>query len=238
VSPTTVRAVLAGLLTLPAIVTSIMLAPAPAAAHPFGPPLTAQFTADGSDVHVRWSAADDDWVALGRVTGGFDEPTPTDGDGPVAAQGPITGLERLQRSPAVAAYLVAGIAISQDGRSCRGAVTDVTDLLERGAGLSYECPRDVDEVEVELTLLTEVHEAYRTVGTAGQERHLHTREEPAQTYDLAAVRTEEGGPVAAWTLALGGLIAASVIAVGARGFRRPTADATTLDGDREVSSWS
>lgn len=172
------------------VVASIVLVATPVSAHPFGPPLTAELTTSEDTVVVRWAAAEDDWVTLGRAVGAFDEQLPDDDGGPGeqvtrADDGQVTGLERLRRSRSVQAYLLDHVAIRQGGAPCTGRVTDTDDLLGRGAELTFRCRTTVSDVDVRITALTDLHEAYRTVATAGGTRQLYTRAAPVHRWDLA-----------------------------------------------------
>jgi hypothetical protein len=135
--------------------------PAPAAAHPFGPPATAQVDVDGTEVAIIWQAAEDDWVALGQSLGAFEDPT----NGPVDTT--LTGEQKLARSTEVRDYLTERIAVRQDGEPCPSTVLPLEDLLRRGARLTFECPRPVTGLEIRLDALTDLHTAYRTVLTSG-----------------------------------------------------------------------
>jgi hypothetical protein len=127
---------------------------APAAAHPFGPPSTARIDADGTTVTLSWLAAEDDWVALGTSLGAFDASTTA------------TGEEKLRRSPAVRDYLLDHVTVSQAGRGCPGELAALADLVTAGARFTFSCARPVSEVDVTLSALTDINEAYRTVLTA------------------------------------------------------------------------
>lgn len=169
---------------------------APAAAHPFGPPSTARIDADGTTVTLSWLAAEDDWVALGNSLGAFDAST-------VA-----TGEEKLRRSPAVRDYLLDTITVSQGGRACPGELAPLADLVATGARLTFSCARPVSEVDVTLSALTDLNEAYRTVLTAESatpDRVLFT----AAT-DTTRLRFSSGG--SGVTGAVAGLAIGTVVA--------------------------
>lgn len=153
----------------------------PAAAHPFGPPLTAEVSVDGSTVEVRWSGAEDDWMALGDVTGAF-----------AATSDPArTGAEILTDSPQVRNYLLDNVSVHQESRSCAGEWVGIDDLLEDGAHLRFRCHQPPETVELTLTPLTDVNQAYRTVVRAGGQQILFTAAEPRHALDLSG--TSGGG---------------------------------------------
>lgn len=193
------------------VVVGVAVAAAPpAAAHPFGPPPVARVMADGARVDVRWSVAPDDVVALGYHTGAipsrrtfvFEDGAPVDAPGEVGDD----DAALVAASPEVAAYLTDGFRIRQDGRDCDGRVTDASDLDGEGAHLTFTCPELVRTVELEVTLLTDVHPAYRTVllaeGEAAPERSIATQTDPTQVVTFGEERGGAGGaPVTAAAVA-------------------------------------
>ncbi|MGN9911033.1 hypothetical protein ACTMTJ_26095 [Phytohabitans sp. LJ34] len=134
------------------VAAAVLFAATPASAHPFGPPSTARVSADGSRVAVSWHAAEDDWVALGRHVGAFDGASPD-----------VTGAELLRRSPGVRDYLLGRIAVSQSGRKCAGDLAALGDVLADGARLTFDCPGPVVDVDITVTALTDLNDAYRTM---------------------------------------------------------------------------
>ncbi len=178
----------------------------PAAAHPFGPPTVARVAVDGFRVDLSWQPAEDDWVALGQSLGAFEDPT----SGPVATQ--LTGEQKLQGSTAVRDYLRERITVSQDGRPCRGELKPLDALLARGARLTFDCPAPVSTLDITMTALTDLNQAYRTVLRAD------TPALPAEALYTAADGTHQidftqsgGGATPAVALAVG------VVAAGGLG---------------------
>ena len=175
---------------------------APAAAHPFGPPSTASAEADGTTVTLSWTAAEDDWVALGNSLGAFDASTTA------------TGEEKLRRSPAVRDYLLEKITVSQAGTPCPGELAPLADLLTDGARFTFSCAQPVSEVDVRLSALTDLNEAYRTVLTADAatpDRALFTAAQ-----DTVRLRFSGGGSgvtASVVGLAIGTLVAAVGVVV-------------------------
>ncbi|MEV5894279.1 hypothetical protein [Nonomuraea fuscirosea] len=184
-----------------------------AAAHPFGPPSTARISVDGSRVDLAWLPAEDDWVALGRSVGAFDDP---------AAGTALTGEQKLARSAAVRDYLLSHVGVTQAGRPCAAGLAPLERLLAQGARFTFECPRPVAEVEVRIGALTDLHEAYRTVLSAD------TPAEPAQALltretDTRRMRfdpTASGGPpIAVAAVALVAVLGALAAFLGRRRLR-------------------
>ncbi|MFI0766941.1 hypothetical protein ACH4TQ_19030 [Streptomyces sp. NPDC021218] len=80
----------------------------------------------------------------------------------------------------VAGYLRAHIAVRQDGGPCRADRAD-------GMTLHFVCPRPVDRITLTVTVLTDVHPAYRTLSVTDQGGGgLHTAKEPTRTLALTA----------------------------------------------------
>ena len=187
----------------------VLVCAAPAAAHPFGPPSTARIDADGATVTLSWLAAEDDWVALGNSLGAFD------------SSAAATGEEKLRRSPAVRDYLLDNITVSQAGRVCPGELAPLVDLAGSGARFTFSCAQPVSEVDVRLSALTDLNEAYRTVltaDTASPDRVLFTA-----TRDTTRLRFSGGGAgvtASVVGLAIGTVVAAAGVLVVARRRRR------------------
>ncbi|MEO3743462.1 hypothetical protein [Plantactinospora sp. B5E13] len=163
----------------------------PAGAHPFGPPSTARISVEGSRVAIAWIAAEDDWVALGRSLGAFDDPALA------AVAGELTGEQKLQRSTRVHDYLLDRITIRQNGVPCPGRLAALDRLLDEGAQLDFDCPTEVVDVEVTLGALTDLNEAYRTMLTsqtpADPGRTLFTSTEPTQRLRFTSDGADSGG---------------------------------------------
>ncbi|MEU6645836.1 hypothetical protein ABZ863_25250 [Saccharomonospora sp. NPDC046836] len=190
-------------------VTGLMaLAAVPAAAHPFGPPATATLTAEGDRLALSWQPAEDDWVALGRWLGAFEDPA----DAPVSTE--LTGEQKLQRSPAVRDYLLREISVRQQGRPCQGQLEELTELVARGARLVFDCPEPVAEVEVTITALHELNEAYRTVLSstgANPAQVLYSTATPTQRLDFSAGGGGGSGQLLAVAIGTAAAIALTVL---------------------------
>jgi hypothetical protein len=170
-------------------------AAAPVAAHPLGDPQTVRLDAEGRRVTAVWTAAPDDLLVLGSLTGalrgqreyvfetgagGGPEPV---GDG---------DAERLAASGAVADYLAANITVSQDGRDCPAEV-DLGGLVADGAELVFTCEREVAAVDVTVTVLTDADPAYRSVAfaeAADREQLLYTGDRPTAAWRFDAPTAE------------------------------------------------
>lgn len=215
------RGVLSG-----AVIISVMLLPAAAAAHPFGDPLTARVSADGSVVTIRWSAPSDDLVMLGGAVGALPArqevvfETGPDGDPePVSA----SAAEVITSSPAVTDYLRANLAVRQNDVPCPSEVS-IGELLEGGALMTFTCPEHVQEVDIEITALTDLHEAYRTVavgdGASRPDEVLYTSGDSIATWSFQSggptSNSQGSGSKAWWVIAAGSvLLITSVALVGA-----------------------
>lgn len=184
--PHAVAAVLSSALSTVAL---LVAGAEPAAAHPFGPPPVARVSVQGDTVDVRYTVAEDDVVALSLQLGAFEErQTFVFEEGEVVEAPPSAGA-LLAGSPALEGYLLDHLEFRQDGVPCEGRVGDTADLLHAGAQLTFDCPLPVGELEVEASLLTDLHPAYRTALVAeGAEpgRVLATAAEPVHIMDFAA----------------------------------------------------
>lgn len=150
------------------VVLVVALAPATAAlAHPFGPPPTARVSASGRTVTVSWSATPDDAVAIGEKLGLMPAGSVAAYRQESAAQvaPPADAEARLSASPLLRDYLVERIAADQDGRPCQARVPAIPDFVHQGARVELRCPSDVTEVSLRITMLHDIHDAYRTVAT-------------------------------------------------------------------------
>ena len=144
---------------------ALLTVPAPAAAHPFGPPPTAQISAEGNRITVDWSATPDDAVAIGELLGVMPEGSVALYRQESAAQvAPSAEDEaRLSAAPELRDYLSDHIAVTQDGRPCSAEIPPIPDFVHEGARVVLTCPAPVDDVQLEISMLHEIHEAYRTL---------------------------------------------------------------------------
>ena len=102
----------------------------------------------------------------------------------------MTGAELLRRSPRVRDYLLGRIAVSQGGRPCAGDLAALGDVLAEGARLTFDCPAPVVDVDLTVTALTDVNDAYRTVlradTPATPDQALFTTSAPTQHITFTA----------------------------------------------------
>jgi hypothetical protein len=167
---------LVALLAAPALLVPALLLPmlllgaAPANAHPFGPPPSALLRAEAELLLIDWRAAPDDTAAIG-VELGYMEEAVLDAylEAPTQVAPSAADEDALAASPQLHAYLVERVVVRQDGTPCEAAALDTADFVHAGARLAYRCPEPIAAVELEITLLHDVHEAYRTFGIAESE---------------------------------------------------------------------
>lgn len=136
-----------------------------ALAHPFGPPPTARISAEGRTITIDWSATPDDAVAIGELLdvmpAGSVEAYRQESAAQVA---PSSADEAaLSASPALHDYLTEHVVAIQNGQQCRARVPAIPDFVHKGARVLLRCPEDVGEVLLRITLLHDIHPAYRTV---------------------------------------------------------------------------
>lgn len=202
-----------GLLAVGAFLAILLLTPTPARAHPFGEPQTARLSADGSQVTLRWSAPSDDLVLLGGAVGALPNrrtlvfpPSPDAEPEPLGS----SDAELIAKSPEVIAYLKEHLAVRQDGRNCPGEVS-LDNLAEDGAVVAFTCRHPVEEVEVEIAMLTDFHAAYRTAAIGEGSvpgRSLYTIDETVQTWSFSRSNGELRGGIDMSSWALGGVLSA------------------------------
>lgn len=171
----------------------------PAAAHPFGPPPTAQVAADGGLITVDWTATPDDAVAIGELLGLMPEGSTALYRQDSAAQvAPSRGDEAaLSASPQLQDYLTEHIVVLQDGQPCPATVPPIQDFVHEGARVVLTCPAPVTEVDLRITMLHSIHPAYRTFAVgedAEPGESVFTVEAPQHTWRFgAAARASQTG---------------------------------------------
>ncbi|MFC0508236.1 hypothetical protein [Micromonospora costi] len=171
-----------------------VLAPDPASAHPFGAPQQIEVAGAGEhEVRVRWLVGGtDDLTLLGIDLGVL-------GEDRVMLDGAVTfepsDAGAMAKASEFAAYLTERIAVAQGGRSCEGRASVADDLVKDGAEVLFTCPEPVSTVTVTSRMLTDLHEAYRTLarGPAGQKAVYDAKHESAD-WDLTAGPDTGSGP--------------------------------------------
>lgn len=163
----------------------------PADAHPFGVPPTALVSADGRRVTVEWAAAPDDAMVVGMAIGVLDDDSLDRYlEGPVQTAPPAAQEEALSASPELLEYLLERIVVAQDGEACDGRVEPIEDFMSDGARVVHDCPAPVTAVSLQVTMLHDVHTAYRTFaiteGTGRPEQAVFTVDNPEQEWDFTA----------------------------------------------------
>lgn len=171
----------------------------PALAHPFGPPPTAVVSAAGNTVTIQWRAAIDDMLAIGERLGVL-PPGTAEGYREAAVQvaPPAAAEETLDRSPELAEYLQQRLTVTQhDGQDsirCDFELVPVVSFLTEGAVTRHHCPKPVATVTLNITMLHDIHEAYRTFAIDRTEgvkpgQSVHTVTAPAAEWEFGAVTT-------------------------------------------------
>jgi hypothetical protein len=203
------------LATLLLLVVALLAATAgPAAGHASGELPHARLSADGELVQVELTMAADDAALIGEVVGLL-------GEGAMDAYlgGPIERLpteaeiRRFSTSPELQGYLLEHVEVRQDGRACPGAARPTADFLTDGAVLRFDCPAEVVEADVRITVLHEQDPAYRTYSVDGTVQYaVHSPSEPEHRWDFTVAR-EAGAtaiPPGLWAA-----LVAIVLAIGA-----------------------
>jgi len=168
----------------------------PARAHPFGPPPTARVGADATVVTVTWTATTDDLLLIGERLGHLPAGSAAAAlEGAVQVAPPATAAAALSASPELRAHLTERITVTQAGARCPSTVEPGLDFLVEGARLRFACPAPVEVVDLEITMLHDVHPAYRTFAVAadgGEGQAVLTATAPAVAWDVRS-----GAPAAA-----------------------------------------
>lgn len=201
-----------GVAALLLFVVVVVIAPNPGHAHPYGPPPRATIGADGRSVTVEWTVAADDAFSLGEHLGLVDEGT---------ARRQVAGIlipeeqeriaDELAGAQPVVDYGKERVAVWQGDLRCQLEKVDADDLVRDGARYEFACPERVGDVDVTLTLMHDIHEAYRTFASAERDatpkRAVFTADDPTQRWRL----NDEGGSAVGLG---GGLAGAAALAIG------------------------
>lgn len=151
------------------VAVATVLAPSPAEGHPFGPPQTATIALDDADgvVRVHWQpGAPDDYTYLAVGLGLSAEDLSQDPGGLLAVK---KDADLLTASPDFERYLRRHVTVSdEDGGRCDSTVEPVEHLVADGVQLTFDCGRTPEAVDVDLSLLTDLHPAYQTLASGPQ----------------------------------------------------------------------
>lgn len=201
-----------------AALAAVAVVGAPAAAHPFGPPPTAQIAAEGTQITVDWTATPDDAVAIGELLGLMPEGSTAAYRQESAAQvAPSRAAEAaLSAAPELHTYLTEHIVALQGGEPCEGTVPPVADFVHEGARVVLTCPAPVEEVDLRITMLHEIHPAYRTFAVGEDSdptESVFTVEAPQHTWRFGATAVAESTTTIWEAMAAGGLAGGAVSVV-------------------------
>lgn len=183
-------------------------------AHPFGDPQTVEVARDGTDpalVHVTWKVgAADDLTLLGIHLGVLPEDRVLlDG----AIQYDAADAALVSGAPELEAYLLDHVAVSAAGAECTGSVAAVGDLVDDGADLAFACGSAPASATVEVTTLTDLHPAYRTLATGPDGQH-QVYAAGAASYDWSLGAAPAGSATATATAADGAVPAEASLGTG------------------------
>jgi hypothetical protein len=161
----------ASVLALLAFAATLLAAPLPAVAHPFGDPQTVAVALDQDHpdvVRVKWRVGGlDDLTVLGVALGVLPRNR-------VMLDGAVffrdADAAAIGRSDKFAGYLLKQITVGSGGQACAGAVEPPAGLARTGVTIDYTCSRPVGTATVAVRMLTDLNPAYRTLATgpAGQ----------------------------------------------------------------------
>jgi hypothetical protein len=199
--------------------------PAIAAAHGSLIVPTAELSATGSEVRVRWSAAPDDAAAIVVALGRLDRerylrhladlaalPDGADDAMLVAELAADIDEQGLADDDRLHAYLRehVTVALSEPAGPVCAAQRIVTDaFLTDGAELTFTCPAPPTEVALTVTVLLDQDPTHRTFSRAGQgEVAIHSTATPTQVLDVS------GTGARPTTAVLPVLLIGSVVVIG------------------------
>jgi hypothetical protein len=143
---------------------AVVVTAGPAVAHPFGPPPTAQVSADGAQITIDWTATPDDAVAIGELLGLMPEGSMAAYRQDSATQvAPSRADEAaFSAAPELHDYLTEHIVVLQDDQPCPAQVPPIPDFVHDGARVVVTCPGPGTQVDLRITMLHSLHPAYRT----------------------------------------------------------------------------
>lgn len=136
-----------------------------ASAHPFGDPQTADITSTETGLQVQWKASPDDVTVLAITLGVLDQMrTFVYEDGVlVPEESDEADGVKLAEAPEFETYVLEHLVASVDGVDCPGQLLPVADVAAEGATVDFDCGGPVPAADVRITMLTDIHEAYRTM---------------------------------------------------------------------------
>jgi len=172
-----------------AFATGVVLWPSSAQAHPFGEPLTATISSAtaGDGVRVTWRpGAPDDFVFLAAGLGVSD----SDPAGDIGLMAVKRDADLLAASPAFARYVVDNISVSDGSGRCRGELAPLEHLIGDGVTVDFTCPHLTGAVDLSVTMMTDLHPAYRTLTTGPRgQRFVYGVDQPGHRWDLTGSAT-------------------------------------------------
>ena len=148
-------------------------------------------------MHATWRAADDDLTALAlalRVLKAKRTYVYRDG-ALVPEESDESDAVALARSAEFGEYLTRNIRVRSGGTDCPGKLVSAANLGEDGARLEFACAGAVASPEITVRTLTDLHPAYRTLASAGDERHTYGEASPTHTWALDGSAARAGGTV-------------------------------------------
>lgn len=171
---------------LAAVLAALLVPATPAGAHPFGPPQTVTVDADeeADTVRVRWRVGGTDDLTLLGISLGVIPEDRVMLDGAVVFED--ADATTLAAAPAFADYLLRHVAVTSAGSACRGELVSSDALATDGVELAFACAPGLTTAAVEVTTLTDLHPAYRTLATGPDgQRAVYDAEQPTHEWALA-----------------------------------------------------
>lgn len=174
---------------------------------------------------MEWSSARDDAAVIGVELGLLADDAPSAYlEGPAGAEPSPEEIAAFSASSQLRGYLLGHVRVTQDGSACEGRVEPIENFIDDGARLVFDCPAEVEVVEVEVTLLTPIDVTYRSFGVSRDDATpdvaVFTADTPAHSWDFSAGGEPAADALPFAPMVLGALAAAGAVGGGLWGLRR------------------
>jgi hypothetical protein len=118
----------------------------------------------------------------------------------------------------LADYLLERIRVAQGSRWCVGRARTRNPSTEQGIAVVHHCPERIGVVDVEITMLQDRHEAYRTFAFADAQprQAVFTVAQPRHRLDFGGDSGKAAGPAVGWLQSAALLVVAAAVGAGAR----------------------
>lgn len=195
------------------LVAAALLPGLPAEGHASRAVPHATLDSDGREVHIEWTAAQDDTADV-LVAAGLLPPEAMEAylTGPIEDRPGADETARLSRSPQLRDYLEEHVAVTQDGVPCPGRATPAENFIDDGARFTFACPQPVTVAHVRITLLHDRDPDYRTYSVDGTiQTEMHTSSAPEHAWDFTLAASSERDSTRIVLLVVLGVVALAML---------------------------